>query len=102
MEYRQKGISNSDALEEKILGSGLIVYRINTRVEELGNYKSELDGVYVFCPDETSVLGGSMMSLNNAYCSLELRRASIGSPELAGTIADGALVFSDGTTVANA
>lgn len=97
IEYRRKGDFASDELDAKIPGTGLIVYRINSKVELLSNFNSDTDGVYVFRPNQTSVTAGGDASLFDSYYSVESGRTEIGNLDLSATISDGALVFSDGT-----
>ncbi|MDO4486836.1 MAG: fibronectin type III domain-containing protein [Bacillota bacterium] len=88
----------TDALDTKIGGSGIIVYRINTKVEKLSNHFGET-GVYVFRPQPgqngyTEAAGPNAMQ---AFLSKESGRTSIGSSDLSKGLEDGALTFSNGT-----
>lgn len=67
VEYRNK----SGTFETFVPGSGLIVYRIDTR--QTGNYY-ELDEVYVYRPDGTKLANGFP---DNAYFSSEISRTDI-------------------------
>lgn len=96
IEYRQKGDPYSNDLDAKIPGTGLIVYRINTKIENLTN-RGTTDGVYVFRPGETNVTAGTAANLYTSFYSQECGRTEIGNTDLSATISDGALVFSDGT-----
>lgn len=94
VEYRKKGTPYSEEMDTKIYGTGLVVYRINT--EENGNYQGEKDGVYVFRPDETIVDAGAG-NLSASYYGGADTPNQIGSLDYTDGIADGALVYSDGT-----
>lgn len=102
IEFRKKApidYTNEDSLDRGIGGSGIIVYRINTTVENLSNNFNQT-GVYIFRPNEP----GKEFSQNteearilSAYLSQESGRTSIGTADLTKTLEDGALTFSDGT-----
>lgn len=94
VEYRQQSAKYSDELDEKIYGSGLVVYRINP--EYIGNRSTEKDQVYVFRPDETGVRDGAGDIFSSNYGG-EGKKTEVGSLDLSDGITDGALVYSDGT-----
>lgn len=94
VEYRQQGAPYSEEMDVKIYGSGLVVYRVNT--EFSGNFKGEKDEIYVFRPGETSLDAGEGDIFSSNYGG-EDRASEIGSLDFNDTIADGALVYSDGT-----
>ncbi len=94
VEYRRQGAAYSEEMDVKIYGSGLVVYRVNTEVS--GNYKSDKDEIYVFRPGETSLDAGEGDIFSSNYGG-EDRASEIGSLDFNDTIADGALVYSDGT-----
>jgi M6 family metalloprotease-like protein len=105
VEYRNKPEYDfkHKTLDLKIPGSGLIVYRINTKVAALSNYSSDSDGVYIFRPGVT----------DERYCTKDLSqsflsgdpdigRTTFGSTDFSRTTADNTpentiISFSDGT-----
>ena len=89
---------SEDSLDRCILNSGVIVYRINTRVEALSNYYGKT-GVYVFRPQvgQNGYSENMNVTAMNAYLSKESGRTSIGSSCMSDTLEDGALSFSDGS-----
>lgn len=97
VEYRKKGTQYSNELDVKIPGSGLIIYRINKKVENLNNRTGSADGVYVFRPGETSVTSDSG-DLSKSFFgdTTGSGGTSYGSADLSKTISDGAIVYSDG------
>lgn len=97
VEYRQKSADISNGLDYKVPGSGLIIYRINTSVENLNNhYNENLDGVYVFREGETSVTAATYANLSKSFFSKECGRTSFGNVDMNAKISDNALVYSDG------
>lgn len=101
VEYRQrpKDITDNNTLDRILQGSGIIVYRINKRVDKFANDGNET-GVYIFRPQKGQngyVENNEAVTLVNAYLSKESGRTSIGSSDLSSTLQDGALTFSDGS-----
>lgn len=97
VEYRNKSTDIANGLDYKVPGSGLIIYRVNKNVENLNNRLSEnLDGVYVFREGETSVTAATYENLSKSFFSKESGRTSFGSSDMSATIANNALVYSDG------
>lgn len=94
VEYRQQGAAYSEEMDVKIYGSGLVVYRVNT--EFSGNYKNDKDEIYVFRPGETSLDAGEGDIFSSNYGG-EGRLTEVGSLNFNDGIAEGALVYSDGT-----
>lgn len=94
VEYRQQGAAYSEEMDVKIYGSGLVVYRVNTEVS--GNYKNDKDEIYVFRPGETSLDAGEGDIFSSNYGG-EGRLTEVGSLDFNDGIAEGALVYSDGT-----
>lgn len=98
IEYRKKADQYSNKLDTKIPGSGLIIYRVDSTVNNYSNYTSTRNGIYVFREGETDVLAATKDNLlNKSFFSQESTRTSFGSTDLSATIADNALVFSDGS-----
>lgn len=114
IEYRKAGARytsnnqyNEDSLDASLYDdkmSGIIVYRINTTVTELSNYRGQT-GIYVFRPQkgqngyETNADGScnEKLTVMNAALSDQNGRTSIGHEDLDKKLEDGALTFSDGT-----
>ena len=94
VEYRKQGTRYSDELDVKIPGSGLIIYRINTKSENLSN-KYGTDGVYVFRPGETSTTSDAG-DIYSSFLSAESGRTTYGSADLNASITDNAIVYADG------
>ncbi len=94
VEYRQQGAEYSEEMDVKIYGSGLVVYRVNTEVS--GNFKGDKDEIYVFRPGETTLDAGEGDIFSSNYGG-EGRLTEIGSLDFNDGIAEGALVYSDGT-----
>lgn len=94
VEFRQKGKAYSDDMDEKIYGSGLVVYRVNTEIN--GNYRENGDQIYVFRPEETGLDAG-FGDLHKSNYGGENAPDSIGSLDLTDNFADNALVYSNGT-----
>ncbi len=92
VEYRKK-TSDPKGIDTGIPDSGVIVYRVDTRVEDLSNDKGEF-GIYIFRPWDELQTNQNLMKAN---LSLESGRTSIGSADLNDGIEDGALTYSDGT-----
>ncbi len=88
----------STEYDAHIYGSGLIVYRVNTRQEK--NIAGETDLIYIFRPGDTydsygHEAGGG--DLTNSFLSAESGRTSYGSADYQATLSDGAITYSDGT-----
>lgn len=94
LEYRKQGTPFSDEMDTKIYGTGLVVYRVNT--EQDGNFKGDQDEIYVFRPGETALDAGEGDIFSSAYGGTDAPD-SIGSLDWSAGIADGALVYSNGT-----
>lgn len=94
VEYRQKG-TDIYGLEYKLPGSGLIVYRIDTTVENLSNAYSG-NGIYVF-REGVSDDANCGRDLSTSFLSQESGRTSFGSTDLSKNMSDNALVYSDGS-----
>jgi M6 family metalloprotease-like protein len=96
VEYRKQGKQYSDELDVKIPGSGLIIYRINQRSENLTNRLGNgVDGVYVFRPGETNTTDDAG-DMTESFLSSESGRTSYGTEDMSKGIADNAIVYSDG------
>jgi hypothetical protein len=96
VEYRKQGKQYSDELDVKIPGSGLIIYRINQRSENLSNRLGNgLDGVYVFRPGETNTTDDAG-DITESFLSSESGRTSYGTEDMSKGIADNAIVYADG------
>lgn len=102
VEFRKQGesslYSGNYFLDEKIGGSGIIVYRVDTSAEYLSNYYGS-NSIYVFRPQENQNGYNSVNSIcvQNAFLSQESGRTTMGSADMSATLEDGALTFSDGT-----
>jgi len=98
VEYRKK----TGTFETNIPGSGLIVYRIDTR--EFGNADGPPDEVYIYRPDGTLTVNGTP---NNAFFSFTVGRTAINdATNPSSFLQDGSAgglnisnVTSDGTTI---
>ena len=93
VEYRKAGTPYKDQLDEKIPGSGLIIYRVNT--EETSNYHGDKDYIYVFRPGETGE-GDGNGNLSEAFLSKESGRTTYGSSDFSKKISDNAITYSNG------
>ena len=96
---RQTSPQDDNALDARIGGTGLIVYRVDTTVSDLSNYFGST-GVYVFRPQPGQngyVADNERATVNNAFLSAGSGRTTIGSADLNAGLAQGALTFSDGT-----
>ena len=93
VEYRKAGTPYKDQLDEKIPGSGLIIYRVNT--EETSNYHGNKDYIYVFRPGETGE-GDGNGKLSEAFLSKESGRTTYGSSDFSKKISDKAITYSNG------
>lgn len=96
---RQTSPLDDNALDSRIGGTGLIVYRVDTTVDNLSNYCGST-GVYVFRPQPGQngyVEGSERATVNNAFLSAESGRTSIGTTDRSAGLAQGALTFSDGS-----
>jgi hypothetical protein len=60
LEYRKK----SGTFESSLPGEGLLVYRINTSKDGVGNEDGPPDEVYIYRPDGTTTVNGSPSSAN--------------------------------------
>lgn len=108
VEYRKQGNAlppGEITLDAKVYGSGLIIYRINTRAANLSNHYGGPDGVYVFRPgvtDEKYCGSKSSGGIMNSYLSSSAGRTSYGSTDFKKTIRDNTsseniINFSDGS-----
>ena len=90
VEYRKNNDGKFFELDQKIPGTGLVVYRIDTTVKSFGNNHRDI-GTLVFRKDRTSF---DNESLNGSfYTSGE----TVGLEDLEKTYSDGALTYSDGS-----
>ncbi|MEN6501204.1 MAG: M6 family metalloprotease domain-containing protein [Tenuifilaceae bacterium] len=69
VEYRKKESYDSD-----LPGNGLLVYRINSKLEGVGNADGPPDEVYIYRPNGTPTLNGS---INSAHFNSSVGRTSI-------------------------
>lgn len=103
LEYRKQGnlyagSEYANELESKIPGSGLIIYRVNTRYS--GNFQGPPDMIYVFRPGDEYDSNGYEAGngeRNKSFLSAESGRTSYGSSDLSKSLADGAITYADGT-----
>lgn len=99
VEMRQKGDpSDEGALDTRIGGTGVIVYRVDTTVDGMSNYFGRT-GIYVFQPQpgQDGYHVNETLCLRQAYLSDTQGRTSIGRAEWDCGLSDGALTFSDGS-----
>ncbi len=102
VEFRKQGASSVSGttyeLDEKIGGSGVIVYRVDTTAAYLSNYYDS-NAIYVFRPQagQSGYHSTESICVQNAFLSQESGRTSIGSSDLDKGPEDGALTFTDGT-----
>lgn len=103
LEYRKQGSlygggGYANELDCKIPGSGLIIYRVNTRYS--GNFQGPPDMIYIFRPgdeyNENGYEAGNGES-DKSFLSAESGRTSYGSSDLSKSLADGAITYADGT-----
>ena len=93
VEYRKKAALYSNKLDERIGGTGLVVYRVNDNFKSTGN-KGEKDYIYVFRPGETGVHNAEG-TVDSGFLSLG-GTSSWGSTDPDATITDNAYVLSSG------
>lgn len=98
--YTETGdISTLDPSSESpstIGGSGLVVYRVNPAMKDMGN-KGDKDYVYIFREGETGGPRGDGVStsLRNAQLSMKTRK-TLGMADMAKGLTDGAITYSSG------
>lgn len=103
VEFRKQGKSYdgptiTDELECSLPGSGLIIYRINTRYE--ANVGDLPDMIYVFRPGDTYDSYGNEYGngdLLSSFLSAESGRTFYGSTDPAKGLTDGAITYADGS-----
>lgn len=93
VEYRKKTDNMLGLLENKIYGSGIIVYRVDTKVD--GNIDGAPDEYYVFRPGEPENNAGKG-DLRSSFLSQESSRTTYGSSDFEDGITQGAITYSDG------
>ncbi len=71
VEYRDRSSSNFEAM---VPGSGMIVYRINTAADGMGNGVGPIDELYVYRPGGTTAADGDIY---NAHFSSDVGRTAI-------------------------
>lgn len=91
VEFRKKA-KDLNHIDRLMYDSGIIVYRVNTKVEGLSNNRGET-GVYVF--RDESANSSPRVSAYMASFSKEQGKTTIGNKDL--SITKGALTFSDGS-----
>ena len=93
IEYRKKGTDEKNSYDYFLPGSGLIIYRVDTRY--FGNHHDAGDMIYVMRPGDEYDSRGREKGLNiyNAYLS----ETSYGSSDPGKSLKDNAIVYSDGT-----
>ncbi len=99
VEFRKKSDwNNNDTLDSKIGCLGIIVYRIDTTVENLINQYGS-PGIYIFRPQpgQNGYNSSETVCIQQAFLSEESGRKEIGFTDLNKTLEDGALTFTDGT-----
>lgn len=98
VEYRRQGTKYTSELEQRIPGTGLIIYRVNTNRQS--NTQGGTDMVYVFRPgdtfDSTGVECGAG-DLSASFLSAQSGRTSYGCSDMSKTLTDDAITYSDGT-----
>ncbi|MBQ9935657.1 MAG: hypothetical protein IJO70_07415 [Lachnospiraceae bacterium] len=88
----------SQAYDNYVYGSGLIVYRVNVLQDK--NVAGETDLIYVFRPGDSYDSYGHELGqgdLTKSFLSEEAGRTSYGSLDFTHTLSDGAITYSDGT-----
>ncbi|MBO5386825.1 MAG: hypothetical protein J6A59_01595 [Lachnospiraceae bacterium] len=99
VEYRYKDSDYaSTAYDSYVHGSGLIVYRVNTK--QIKNMAGETDLIYVFRPGDTYDAYGNEAAegdLSKSFLSAESGRTSYGSSNYEDSLEEGAITYSDGT-----
>ncbi|MBO5237629.1 MAG: DUF4214 domain-containing protein, partial [Lachnospiraceae bacterium] len=98
IEYRKQGSfyneANIDKIDDKIGGSGIIVYRVNMAASTKSNLTE--DYIYVFRSGESEATA-TKTNARNAYLSAESGRTCFGSSDVTATTIDGAITYTDGT-----
>lgn len=98
VEYRKQGIKYSNELEQRIPGTGLIIYRVNT--SQTSNTQGGTDMIYVFRPGDTFGSSGTENGagdLSASFLSAQSGRTSYGCSDMSATLTDNAITYSDGT-----
>lgn len=97
VEYRKKGLIYQNEYEAGIPGSGLIIYRVNTKYYT--NYTGPPDYIYVFRPNDAYRNDGSEEGggdIYDSYLSLESGRTFYGRSSFSDSLEEGAITYSDG------
>ncbi len=103
LEYRKKGVmynatSASQAYDSLIPDSGLIIYRVDTAVNQ-GNAQAPPYMTYVFRQNDTYENGyekADKALLDSSFLSAESGRTSYGSSDINATVTENAICYSDG------
>ncbi|MBE5932842.1 MAG: hypothetical protein E7263_05405 [Lachnospiraceae bacterium] len=88
----------STKYDNYVYGSGLIIYRVNTKQEK--NMAGSTDLIYVFRPGDYYDSNGNEAGLGDiekSFLSAESGRTSYGSSDYEATLSEGAITYSDGT-----
>lgn len=93
VEYRRKGTDEKNSYDYFLPGSGLIIYRVDTRY--WGNHHDAGDMIYVMRPGDAYDSSGREKGLNVNYAYLS--ETSYGSSDPNKGLKDNAIVYSDGT-----
>ncbi|MCQ2548480.1 MAG: InlB B-repeat-containing protein [Lachnospiraceae bacterium] len=105
VEYRKKtpayngAIPNSYDYDGGIYGSGLVVYRVNTNVDNTSNFAGPPDGIYVFRQGDTrGELGENSNNgaIYKSFFSTEAGITSYGSADPTASTAENAITYADG------
>ena len=88
----------STAYDNYVYGSGLIIYRVNTKQDK--NIAGNTDLIYVFRPGDSYDSNGNEAGegdIESSFLSAESGRTSYGSSDYEATLNEGAITYSDGT-----
>lgn len=106
LEYRKKNSDNYFALEHAIPSTGLLMYRVDTKIEDYTNIRGE-NYLYVYRPDVTDPEAGTDVYTSGDYSGRnkvygaaiepDKNETGYGSTDLSATYKDNTLYYSDGS-----
>ncbi len=97
VEYRKQDDLSKPGCESQVPGSGLIVYRVVPSLYD--NRTGSRDMIYVFRTGDSYGSDGreNALTIDSSWLSSESKRTSFGSTDPKASLAENAIVYSDGT-----
>ncbi len=96
LEYRRKG-TDPNGFEYSLPGSGLLMYRVDNKVEGLSNHAGE-NYIYVYRPGVTHPEAGTdAAGVNNAALDVTKGQTGYGTTDLSADFSRNTLYYSDGS-----